>query len=163
MARSIQVAGAAAIYVDTASSHTLELLGYTRDGAFARFDGYFHDVPVDTHGGEAGPPADVQFMGETALVTLEFTSYDEAVAQKIRPRTYGGTAGTPAAAGLLMLGGSLFHRLVINSAVTPLNFPCAVFREPYEINKGTKFSSWRVEATAYAHPSTGILYNATVA
>lgn len=157
----IQVAGLALCYVGSGAAGVLEHLAYSRDGVVARFDGYFLDVPCDDNGGEAGPPADIQYMGETALITIEATKIDESIALKIRQRRNTGTftaPGVPGAAGLLMLSGGLGYRLVVGSTTLALDFPACVFREPFEVNKGTKFSTWRIEATAYKHPSTGILW-----
>lgn len=161
MAIAIQIAGPALIKVDTGGSHALEDLGYTRDGAMVRFLNYLIDVPSDDAGGESGPPADIEYLGLAAQVTLDFTKFDSAVAAKVASKTYGGTAGTPATPGLLMIGGGYSYRLVIVTASGPYNFPCVVFREPDEINRGTKYSTWRLEANAYKNPSTGVLWNAT--
>ena len=159
------VAGAATIRVDTGGSNALEDLGYTRDGAMVRFDGFFLDIPCDLTGGENGPPSDIQFLGETALITCDFTKFDETIATKIRSRRYGIAEGqyVPADIGKLMIGSTptLTFRVVIDPAIAlPLNFPICVFREPFEINKGTKYSTWRVECTAYRSVLTDVLYNA---
>lgn len=161
-----QVAGLASIEVDTGTGvpHAREVLGYTRDGAGIRFDGYWIDIPCDTHGGEQGPPSDIQILGETALITLDLTKWDEAVIAKIKQRAYGqvteglvtGGAGATAV-GSLMIGGALTYRLIIGSLFDAFDFPVAIFREPIEINKGTKYSTYRVEATAYRH-TDGYLY-----
>ena len=161
MAAAIQVAGLATITVDTGSAHALETLGYTQNGASVRFNGFFLDVHTDENGGDDGPPTDVQYLGETADITLDFTKFDTTVADKIRPRIYGGSAGTVGSVGTLMSGSSSTYRLCINSPTTPLNFPVVIFREPIEINKGTKYSTWRLVGTAYKNGSN-VLYNATV-
>jgi hypothetical protein len=148
--------------VDTDNSHALASLGYCRDGAIIRFNGFFVDVPSDDAGGESGPPADLQYLGETANVTLELTKFDATVASTIVPRVWGGTAGQPAAptgnSNTLMFQGSLSYRLVLVTGAAPYNFPRVVFREPHEINRGAKYSTWRLEATAYRNGS-GILWN----
>jgi hypothetical protein len=161
MAAIINVAGATPISVDTGGSHALEVLGLTRDGGMVTFEPYMLDIHTDGEGGENGAPADVQFLGEVAKIHLEFTKWDEAVADKIRPRAYGGTAGTVPTLGQLMIGGSLTYRLLLFSTTRPYNFPIVMFRDPHEINKGTKYSTWTIDATAYRNQTTGVLYNAT--
>src|SRR5689334_12322882 len=123
----IQVAGATPIRIDTGTSHSLETLGLTRDGGTVRFDPYVLDIHTDGEGGESGPPADVQYLGETAQIHLELTKWDEAVADKIRPRLYGGTAGIVAPAGTLMIGSGLSFRLLLYSTTRPYNFPIVLF------------------------------------
>lgn len=161
MAETIVVAGLTAVKVDTGSANALELLGYSRDGVDAEYEGYFSDVPGDQNGGESGPPIDVQFMGEIAIVRLELTKWDTAVAAKIRPRTYGGTAGTPTTPGSLMFQGSLSYRLLLHSATTiPQNFPRAFPRHRFVINRGTRFSRLVCEFECHKNAS-GVLYNET--
>lgn len=144
--------------MDTGSAHALENLGYTRDGAQIRSDAYMLDVPSDDAGGESGPPADVQHLGEVMHIIMDLTKWDATILAKVTPRKYGGTAGTPGTPGSLLIGGGLTYRLIVYTAVTPLNFPCVIFREPYEFNRGTKFSTMRLEGTAYKNGS-GLLYN----
>jgi hypothetical protein len=159
MAAIIQVAGLASIYIGGTGG---TLLGYTQNGAQVRFPAFFGDVPTDENGGDVGPPTDVQYFGETAEITLDFTKFDETVANTIRCRLASGTAGTIANVGGLMIAGTYSYRLTIASPTTPLNFPVTMFREPFEINKGTKFSTWRVIGTAYKN-SSNVLYNTTTA
>lgn len=160
MAAAIQVAGLATIKVDTGSSNALETLGITRNGAEITDNGYFLDVHTDTDGGDDGPPTDIQYLGQTATIRLELTKYDEAVAAKLRPRLYGGTDGVVGTVGSLLIGGSKTYRLLIHSVTDPYNFPVVVFREPIEINKGTKFSTLLIVGTAYRNGSS-VLRNAT--
>lgn len=160
MAETINVAGLAAIKVDTGSVNALELLGYTRNGAEASFQAFMHDVHTDLDGGDDGPPSDMQELGQIATIRLELTKYDAAVLAKVECRQYGGTAGTVATPGALMFGGSKSYRLLIHSPTAPLNFPRVVFREPIEINKGTKFSTLILIGTAYKNASA-VLYNTT--
>ena len=152
MAIIVNVNGPATVRVGTGAAGALESLGFTRDGAMVRFNGYMLDVPCDDVGGEAAPPTDIQYMGETAMLTLEFTKFDPAIADKIVSRLRGTGAGLIGTPGTLVIGTGVFTRVLILSPVgsTPFNFPFCVFREPHEINKGTKYSTWRLEATAYS-------------
>lgn len=159
MPQQIQVAGLATIYVSSGTG--ISALGITRDGVNITFNGFFLDVPTDASGGEAGPPADKQFMGSTARIRCEFTKYDESVAAVVRSRSSSTlTDGTFLSVGELMIQGGYTSRLVVNSPTQPYNFPVVMFDEPQEINKGTKFSTYVVEATAYEN-SSGVLWNTT--
>ncbi len=160
MARAIVVAGLAICKVDTGVSNALEDLGVSRNGVEITDNGYFLDVHTDEDGGDDGPPTDVQFLGQTATIRMELTKYDTAVRAKIDSRMYGGTSGTVGTVGTLMQGGSKTFRLLIHSTSEPYNFPVVVFREPIEINKGTKFSTLLVIGTAYRNGSS-VLRNAT--
>ena len=160
MTAAIQVAGAATIKVDTGSVNALEILGWTADGAHIDFEGFFLDVPTDENGGESGPPADIQYLGETARIRLELTKWDTTVEDKITSRVRGTSAGVVATPGTLLIGGGLTTRLLILTTARPINFPVCVFREPIEINKGTKYSRLVISATAYKNGS-GVLHNAT--
>jgi len=166
MAAIINVAGATPVSVGTGSGGTLEPLGYTRDGCSLTFESFVYEVHSDDYGGESGPPIDIQYMGETVRIRLELTKYDEAVADKIRCRLRGGTAGTVGATGSLMLSSngvtSLAYRICLISTTRPLNFPICVFKEPIEINKGTKFSTLVLDGTAYRN-SSGLLWDTTTA
>ena len=161
MAVAIQVAGPCLVKTDTGSANALESLGYTRDGAQITFDGYMLDVPVDDNGGEAGPPADVQYMGETATIVLNLTKYDSAVIAKVTPRLYGGTDGQVGTPGTLFFGDSKSYRLLLATTLLPYNFVRAILRSANEVNKGTKFSEYRLVWTAYKNASS-VLWNTTV-
>src|SRR3972149_3350399 len=122
MATTIQVDGLATIKVDTGGSHALETLGYTINGVEVTKNAHNLPVYTDENGGDSGPPTDVQQMGEHHIVTMHLSKWDEAFLEKIRPRLYGGTAGTVGAAGSLLQGGSLFYRLLIHSVSRPYNY-----------------------------------------
>lgn len=162
MAVTVNVDGPALVRVDTGDLNALEDLGYTRDGAEIRFEAYFLDVAGDENGGESGPPIDVQYMGERAVIRLELTKFDGTVADKVTPRLYGGTAGTPGAAGTLMFGGGKCYRVLINTSNRPMNFPRCFIRDAIEVNKGTRFSRLLLAFEAYPD-DTGVLYDNTTA
>lgn len=161
MPATINVDGPAVVQVDTGTSHALETLGYTRDGVEVRFEGHFVDVPGDENGGEAGPPIDVQYMGERAIIRLELTKYDAIVAGKIAARVWGETSGVPADAGTLFFGSGKAFRVLINTTERPYNFPRCIPREPIEVNKGTRFSRLIIVFEAHKD-ATGVLYNDTI-
>jgi len=160
MAASVQVFGPALIKTGTGEAGALETLGYTRQGAEVRNQGFYLDVPGDENGGDQGPPIDIQYLGEIARIRLEMTSWDEAVAAKLRARLASGTEGQPGTAGTLMFGGSKTIRVLIDPTSGEMNFPRCFIRGEWEINKGTRYSTFVVEFEAHKD-ANGVLYNAT--
>jgi hypothetical protein len=160
MAESIHVSGKATIWVDTGASHALEDLGITQDGVELTFQAYALDVPTDEDGGTDGPPTDVQWLGETAQIRLQLTKWDAAIGDKVAARIRGFNPGAQGTPGTLWITSGRYFRLLVLPVITPINFPCVVFREPIEINKGTKFSRFVLSGTAYRHPTTRTLYDA---
>ncbi|MGH7743823.1 MAG: hypothetical protein ACREQ5_03255 [Candidatus Dormibacteria bacterium] len=177
MAVAIQVAGLCTVQVASSGSlsplPSLVTLGYTMDGAEITFNGFFLDVPTDENGGDAGPPTDVQFMGMTANIRLQFTKYDETVMQFCRVRLVGQTVGIPGlptasggyaqgSVGQLLIGGDYTYRLLLNSPSNPYNFPTAFPRDPENLNRGTKFSTDVMEWYALRGGVGAALYNVSI-
>lgn len=160
MAATIIVDGLATIKIASPASGSLDTLGYTMNGAEITERVYPYNVYTDENGGDAGPPVDIQYMGEVHQIRLLLTKYDNAILNKIRAGLAGGTAGTPGTAGTLYFQGTSAWRLLIHSVSDPRNYTRVVFTEPKEVNKGTKHSQALVIATAYKDGS-GVLYNAT--
>ncbi len=171
MASAIVVTGAAEIQIGTGTAGALEHLGYTRDGVNLRFDGYFLDVKTDDAGGEGGPGADSQYLGATCNISMEMTKWDSAVSNKLinRLNIVGQTAGTVSTAviGGLMITGGYTHRILITltSGLTSnptgagvINFPIVLLKEAIELNKGTKYSTLRLDGVAWTS-SAGLLFN----
>ena len=161
MAVAISVDGLATIKVATPTGGTLETLGQTMNGVEITEQVFNLPVYADENGGDAGPPCDVQYMGEAHRIRLLLTKWDEAVLDKIRAVIASGTAGTPATAGTLAFGTSNLFRLLIHTPLLPRNYIAATFFEPREINKGTKHSQALVQAVCYKDPTTGVMYNTT--
>lgn len=166
MASTVHVAGVAQIKLDTGASNALEELGFTINGAEIREEIFMENVPGDENGGDAGPPIDVQYFGEIHHVRLELSKWDAAIAAKVLPVLYGGSAGVLGTAGTLMAGGSKTFRLLINAATEPRNYLKAFLRNQKETNKGTKFSRLVLDFECHANGSVysggGTLYNTTV-
>ena len=157
-------AGAALIKFDDYTGPGLQSLGYTRDGAEEEHETFWIDVPGDENGGDAGPPVEIQYVGEIARVRLELTKWDSALIASIEANLPGGTAGLPTALtpGTLLFTNTKFYRILIDGSVEPRNFPCSVPRGGRQLNKGTKFSTYVLEFECYKHPTTGILWNTAV-
>lgn len=159
MTAAVKVAGPCAVYVDVGAG--LEMLGYTGQGADVQDQAFYLDVHGDENGGDAGPPVDVQYLGEIVRIRLELTKWDTVVGQKIRSRLAAGTEGTPGTAGTLMFSGSKTARVLLYSANAPMNFPRCFLRNPWEVNLGTKYSRLVLEFEAHKDGS-GVLYNVAV-
>lgn len=159
MATTVNVGGLATVKVGTGAADALETLGYTRQGVTITAQDYYLDVPGDQNGGDEGPPIDVQYMGETAIVRLELTKWDVDIEDKVVCRVKGGTAGSPSASGTLMNANGAM-RLLVDTPTRPYNFPQAFPRKPIEVNRGTKFSTLIIEFECHENQD-GVLYNRT--
>lgn len=153
MAHTIQVDGLATIKMGIAAAATASV-GYTENGVEITEVNYPYDVNTDENGGDAGPPVDVQEMGEVHIIRLLMTKWDETVMDTIRAINVGMTAGD------LHIANGKYFRVLINSVLRPRNYPTCIIREPREINKGTKHSKLMIVATAYK--VQGLLYNAVI-
>lgn len=165
MAIQVNVAGKTQIQVDTGDAHAMERLGWTRGGVETVKEAFWIDVPGDEHGGDEGPPVDVQYIGEIARVRMELTKYDPDVLAKIMRRLWdeSATAGTPKTPGTLVFGNTRAFRLLLYSITSGMrrNFPRAFPRMPVELNRGTKFSTLVMEWECHKNGS-GVLYNTSV-
>jgi hypothetical protein len=162
MAVLVQVTGLVSVYVDT------ELLGYSEDMVEVQEQGFHYDVPGDRHGGQQGPPIDVQYLGQILTVRLRLSSYDGEIANKVQARVLGGVAGKvqDAEIGALMLQDSKYFRLTLQGTNATVNMPIAFPREAVEINRGTKFSSFVATFQAHRNQATtggseGVLWDDT--
>lgn len=163
MAVQYNVAGAVLVKI-TAPGGSLESLGYTIGGPQIREEPYYADLPVDTNGGEAGPPGDIQAMGQRDIVTLQLTQYDPAVAAKLSQLIGGGTPGTPFTApaepGQLLFQGGKAFRLLLTSTNFTRNYLRVIIRQPREFNVGAKATVLTIVAECYRN-SSGVLWNTT--
>ncbi|MDE2104187.1 MAG: hypothetical protein KGL39_43525 [Patescibacteria group bacterium] len=166
--------GPTKVQVGTGAGNALQDLGYTRNGVNGVSNGFFLPIPCDDNGGDEGPPADIQYLGETWQLEMEFTKFDVVVMDTVTPRLLGGQAGLPGTAtggitytagglGALMFSGGYTIRTLLTPQTSagnarPKNFPQVVFQEPMQINKGTRFSTWITRGTAYRN-GAGVLWN----
>lgn len=169
MAVAVQVSGLVTVKVgkEGCQNNALETLGYTVNGARIRVETYFDEVHGDQYGGDQGPPIELVYLGERAVVNLEMSKWDAQVADKIAGRLYGKTAGKivdqvgdyTVGPGTPVFAPGFAYRLVLHVAgqgQTSWDFPRAVPREPIEINKGTRHSVLLLVFDCY--PAQGILY-----
>jgi hypothetical protein len=168
MGYQVQVAGKTLVKVGTGTAGALENFGYTRQGAETRREAYWINIPGDEHGGDEGPPIDIQYLGEVAFVRCEMTKFDADVFRRIAARVKGATAGVPASAGTLMFTPDSTNpattnaiRVILSNTAAPVNFPRAIPRAAIELNVGTKYSTALVEFECHKD-SNGTLYNTNV-
>lgn len=138
-----------------ADSGALVELGYTRNGVNLNFDHYFLDVPGDEHGGDDGPPIEVQWLGAICRIRCEFTKYDENVyefmAARVASESYGAIGGYDV--GHLMFSNVSTTRVLLISTIggaqEVINFPMTFIRSAIEINHSSKYSSPIIEFEAH--------------
>ena len=169
--KQVNVYGVAEVDVAIDRS-TFNCLGTTRDGVGITTDGYFIEVHNDENGGDAGPPVEIQYVGETAKIRVELTKYDPAVAATLEDHfSNSGTPGTPATTGTLMFAASTVQPSVGSGGACAIKIKCAgitpnivrtytlcVIRDAVEVNRGTKFSTFVLTFTAYKDPTSGKLW-----
>ncbi len=83
--------GAAAIFCAVSTSG-YAFLGHTEDGVDWEEQPIFEDVKNDLMGGASGAPIDVQYLGETAILSGVLTRYNEPVLALVQARTFRGVA-----------------------------------------------------------------------
>lgn len=149
-ATDIHVAGPCLISVATNGS-SLASYGYTEDGAQLAIQAGFEDVHAD----DAGPfmPADIQWMGQVAQITLNMIRYEKSIADIIESFIRSGTGGTITSAniGTLMLAGSKYMQLKVApvaarsglSAELPYTFGCCWPVDSINFNMGTRVTRRR--------------------
>ena len=137
---------------------SLESLGYSEAGLDITENVMTLDVHGDQNGGEAGTPIDIQYMDEYHVIRMTLTKWDEVVINKVRATLPAATVGTTSAAGTLLFQGFHCNRLLLLGTAEIRNYLRVVFREPKEINKGSKHSKAMLVAHCYKDAS-GVLYN----
>jgi hypothetical protein len=133
-------------------------------------DGYFIEVKNDENGGDAGPPVEIQFVGETVKVRCELTKFEPVLAGKLEDHGQCANPGKPADAGTLLFanaqqgstinvgqGGAVAIKIVTPN--NPRTFPLCVVHDAVEVNRGTKFSTFVITFTAYRDPTSGVIWS----
>lgn len=162
MAVTVNVDGPATVKTGTGTADALETLGLSINGIQIFEGAFFYDVPGDANGGDDGPPIALQFLGRIDRVRMELSSFDTAVADKVRRRLNDdGAVGDVATPGTILDATNNGFRLLILPTNRPINYLFAIPREPMEINKGTKFSHLVIEWECHAVAET--LFNTTTA
>lgn len=131
-----KVAGPVLIKYNTVS------LGYSRDGVSIRIEPRWLDIFSDDFGGAGGAPADAQFLGGIATVTAELPKYEAAEVHKLAAFEKAGTAGIFPQFGTLIRQEQEYAVLLLDGKNEDWTFSVAFMRQPQEVNKGTKFSTY---------------------
>lgn len=142
------------------SGGSLETLGYTRNGAEVGEHAYYEDVHGDENGGDSGPPIDIQYLGQIAIIRIDCTKFEIAVINKIRARLKSGTVGTPGTPGTFMFADDKSFRFLLDNTNDPRNFTRCICRDEIGSNTGTKYQSWSLVIEAHKDGS-GVLWNTT--
>lgn len=168
-----EVFGACSVWWGLAANSVVEI-GYTHDGVRMSIDPRWGDIQSDDFGGADGPPADSQFLGGTATLTVELTKYVEANTEALSTFNAGsvtlGTFGSDT--GTLVRGSSASGVLVLTTGTDgqslvsgDLTFPVTFLRGGQEVNRGTKFSTFNASWEAWVGITAGspnkVLYTVT--
>lgn len=153
------------------------VVGYSRNGVTITYEDFWIDVPGDEHGGDDGPPIDIQHLGRIARVRIELTKFDETSVSAIkarvdntlfgRPAPIAASGSDPPAArppGTLMFTNAYTMRLTIRAVrgdAAVHNFPRAFPRAAIDLNVATKYQSPILEFECHKD-STGVLENTVV-
>ena len=152
------------IAIPGVSGGALMDLGYSEDGVTPDLNAMWADVHGDENGGNEGPPIEVQWLGEIAVVRMTLTKFDVAVATLVSQRTAaaaGGTAGVLDTPGRMMFTENNAMRLLLKTPQRPLNFTRAFPRGPISANKSVKYQKFICEFECHKD-ANGVLYNATI-
>ena len=159
MAEAIQIFGKTEISTATPSATgTVTELGTAIDMIEPEERVFLHNVPSDAHGGPQGPPVEVQWLGQMAIIPIRMSVWDSTQVDILRK-------GHHAALGVIAdgeIGSLLFgdgtttytgsHRLLLNNTGAPINFTNCIIREPISASRGTKFSECNIIFEAHRAP-----------
>lgn len=115
------------IWVDTGAAHAPEFLGYTRGGATIQEQAFFDELKSDASGGERGPAADFQYLGEQHMVDLDLAQYNEAILAKLAVRVNVAATRTK---GMLIGCAVGYFRLVLWASNFQRNYTRAFIIDP---------------------------------
>lgn len=109
-------AGPVQVWTNTGESGAFEYLGDTRGGARIAEQGFFDELKSDVSGGERGPAADYQFLGEQHTIELDLARYSNAVLAKVAARVNVATVTSGRTKGMLVgCAGGQFQVVLISS------------------------------------------------
>lgn len=147
--QAIHVNGPALVYVQQAGRGSIKQLGIPEDGVDIEIN--HHDQPVMTDG--AGPvlPADLQDMGQDAIIRMALSAYDIDLLNEVRRRGNAAKEGQSGSRGrLLGANGHTFKLLIASETDQPWRFFTAVLRGPLHTKPATRYSVQRLTWYAWA-------------
>jgi hypothetical protein len=154
------VPGPLQLWVDTGVAHAMEFLGFSRGGVRIHEQVYWDELKSDASGGERGPVADFQLLGETHSIEAELAQYDKAIVAKLAKRVPVGVTRTK---GMLMKCSGSNFRLVLISNEFQRNYPNVYIIDPIEM-PGVGFNTLypRISFTCLEIASSGVPWNTAV-
>lgn len=152
MATAYHVNGPAIVSIGgQGTSGSLQVLGYTEDGADIEINNEFEPIMGDVGG--PSKPQDLQDMGDDATIRLRLLSYDINVLNQIRTNWIGegSLEGTRGPAGFLMGSNNAAFRVVIASATDePWRFFSCIARGLQGTKIGVRKTVWNLNLYAWA-------------
>jgi len=116
------------IWVSTGATLAMEHLGCTRGGVSITEQVFLAEAKSDLSGGEQGPPADFQFLGEAHSMDSELAQYDPAILAKLARRVNVGV--TTRTKGMLIGCSGGFFRVLFLSLNFVRNYTKVFINEP---------------------------------
>jgi len=107
----------------------MQFLGYTRGGARITEQSFVNELKSDVSGGEHGPVADFQFLGEIHRIELELAQYDESVLAVLETRV---NAGVTRSKGMLLGCAGAQFRMVLISTNFARNYTKSFLVDPID-------------------------------
>lgn len=157
-ARAIVVPGRVEILLAVNNAYTsLFHLGESEDGIQVTEQYFWHDVPGDRYGGNAGAPTEKQFLGMMARFNLRMSRWDPAQVAKLE--NVGGLLATNGLVPLASIGAVTLAakgmRLLLNctrDSTRTRNYPCCIVSEPISVGKSSKYSTCALGIEAHRTP-----------
>ncbi|QDV26349.1 hypothetical protein [Aureliella helgolandensis] len=168
----IQVSGKVEILCAYPNAYTdLYKIGESENGISVRKIPMLGDVSGDRYGGQSGRPIERQFFGLAAEFQLNLSRWSKAEIAKLEQ--FGGILETPGYVPLSTIG-ALVHRdhgirfllYCVKDPTMSLNFPCCIWTQPQEQNRGTKYANCSFNVAAerapegfWASAKAGVVYD----
>ena len=139
-------------------------LGTSTDTTEFQNQPFMNEIHSDRHGGESGPPVEIQYLGHTVKFVIELTTWDDAVLDLLRDRAFGpyDVDGLVNPTYGIDTQWKIGQNMLINNPIRVTantekaedvrNFWCCVNSEPIACGMGTKWAAWRIPFTAYRVP-----------
>lgn len=147
---------------------TLVTLGIAHDQIQISEQKFWHEAHSDANGGQAGPPTEMQYLGEIHTVRMRLAAFTASSVNLLRKLT-NTTLGTidQAQIGAFQLTSSSCRLLLDTlSAGDAMNYWCALPQPPMEIGVGTKYSEWDISFVCHrppcGHAKAGILRDTNI-
>jgi len=122
------VTGPLQIWGNTGTAGAMEFLGWTRGGLEIQEQPFISELKSDYSGGEQGPFADIQWLGEVHQLTAELGQYNPAILAKYARRVQAGVASRTK--GMLIGCSSGYFRVLFLAANFARNYTRVFINDP---------------------------------